>query len=283
MNRDATSRERPDDERPWEGEADELERASENVLEGWPRRRRAGAEAAAADEPGRHRRRRRRRRAGLDRATRPSRSTTDRRRPSRQVSPTTSPSSVEQAVVHGADRVHEAHPPRRAREHAPGELAIPPGYPVLEGEARGARRAVGIVVSRFNGEVTRTLLESALEELEPRGVDAGSITVMPVPGAFELPHRRDGAREDATVRLHRRARLRDPRRHAALRLRRERGGVRAPARRDRDRRAGVVRRADARPRRPGRAALRQGRRGGAHRARDGRPLRATSARPRRAR
>ena len=58
---------------------------------------------------------------------------------------------------------------------------------MLEGEPRGGRRAVGIVVSRFNGEVTGALLESALAELEARDVGAGSITVMPVPGAFELP------------------------------------------------------------------------------------------------
>lgn len=72
-------------------------------------------------------------------------------------------------------------------EHAAGELTIPPGVPVLEGEPRGERRAVGVVVSRFNGDVTTKLLESALAELEARGVATGSITVMPVPGAFELP------------------------------------------------------------------------------------------------
>ena len=58
---------------------------------------------------------------------------------------------------------------------------------MLEGEARGGRRAVGIVVSRFNGEVTGRLLDSALEELRAHDVDAGSVTIMPVPGAFELP------------------------------------------------------------------------------------------------
>ena len=72
-------------------------------------------------------------------------------------------------------------------EHAPGELVIPPGYAVLEGQPEGRRRAVGIVVSRFNGEVTGALLSSALEELGARGVGPDSITVMPVPGAFELP------------------------------------------------------------------------------------------------
>ncbi len=72
-------------------------------------------------------------------------------------------------------------------EHAPGEFAIPPGYSVLEGAANGARRAVGVVVSRFNGDVTSRLLANALDELEAAGVASDAITVMPVPGAFELP------------------------------------------------------------------------------------------------
>src|SRR2546430_691094 len=40
---------------------------------------------------------------------------------------------------------------------------------------------------RFNGEVTSRLLASALAELERAGVEQGAVTVMPVPGAFELP------------------------------------------------------------------------------------------------
>ena len=72
-------------------------------------------------------------------------------------------------------------------EHAPGELTVPPGYSVLEGIPTGERRAVGIVVARFNGDVTTRLLESALAELDARGVPRESVTVMPVPGAFELP------------------------------------------------------------------------------------------------
>jgi 6,7-dimethyl-8-ribityllumazine synthase len=35
--------------------------------------------------------------------------------------------------------------------------------------------------------VTTRLLESALDELDARGVPRESVTVMPVPGAFELP------------------------------------------------------------------------------------------------
>ena len=58
---------------------------------------------------------------------------------------------------------------------------------MLEGEAGGGRRAVGVVVSRFNGEVTTQLLERALAELEEAGVAREAITVLVVPGAFELP------------------------------------------------------------------------------------------------
>jgi 6,7-dimethyl-8-ribityllumazine synthase len=78
-------------------------------------------------------------------------------------------------------------PVAASSEHAPGELTIPPGYPVLEGVPRGDRRAVGVVVGRFNGEVTTRLLDSALAELSACGVAPEAITVMPVPGAFELP------------------------------------------------------------------------------------------------
>jgi 6,7-dimethyl-8-ribityllumazine synthase len=77
----------------------------------------------------------------------------------------------------------EAEP---AAQHAEGELRVPEGYTVLSGGVDG-RRAVGIVVSRFNGEITNRLLERALEELEEIGVPRDAIMVMPVPGAFELP------------------------------------------------------------------------------------------------
>ncbi|TMK70165.1 MAG: 6,7-dimethyl-8-ribityllumazine synthase [Actinobacteria bacterium] len=58
---------------------------------------------------------------------------------------------------------------------------------VVEGEADGTRRGVAIVAARFNGEITNRLLESALDELDRLGVPPNAITVMPVPGAFELP------------------------------------------------------------------------------------------------
>jgi 6,7-dimethyl-8-ribityllumazine synthase len=74
-----------------------------------------------------------------------------------------------------------------AGEHAAGDLRIPDGYAVLEGDSTGGRRAVGVVVSRFNGEVTSQLLERALAELDEAGVAREAITVLVVPGAFELP------------------------------------------------------------------------------------------------
>lgn len=76
---------------------------------------------------------------------------------------------------------------RVAHEHAEGELDVPDDIDLLEGEARDARRGVGIVVSRFNGEIVNKLLASALAELERIGVGKETITVMAVPGAFELP------------------------------------------------------------------------------------------------
>jgi 6,7-dimethyl-8-ribityllumazine synthase len=77
--------------------------------------------------------------------------------------------------------------PRSAVQHAPGDLRIPDGYGVIEGEPAGNRRAVGVVVARFNGELTSELLSRALDELERAGVGREAVTVIPVPGAFELP------------------------------------------------------------------------------------------------
>lgn len=78
--------------------------------------------------------------------------------------------------------------PRSAmQQHAMGELRIPDGYGVIEGEPSGNRRAVGVVVARFNGELTSELLARALDELERAGVGREAVTVIPVPGAFELP------------------------------------------------------------------------------------------------
>ncbi|MFL5943925.1 MAG: 6,7-dimethyl-8-ribityllumazine synthase [Gaiellaceae bacterium] len=97
--------------------------------------------------------------------------------------------------VEELDEPHELRPEREQsdeqddepQQHAYGDLDIPDDVNVLEGMPDGTRRSVAIVASRFNGEITNQLLETALEELDEAGVRRDAVTVMPVPGAFELP------------------------------------------------------------------------------------------------
>jgi 6,7-dimethyl-8-ribityllumazine synthase len=93
------------------------------------------------------------------------------------------PEPSDEVVVEEEIKEDDAQP----RQHAPGDIDIPDDIDVLEGEVGPTRRAVAIVVSKFNGEITTKLLESALGELEAIGVRREQITVVPVPGAFELP------------------------------------------------------------------------------------------------
>lgn len=93
----------------------------------------------------------------------------------------------EPEVEADAEEEPEAEPEVAPVGHVPGEIDIPDGVAVLEGSPSGADRTVGVVVSRFNGEISNRLLESALEALTAAGVPEERITVMPVPGAFELP------------------------------------------------------------------------------------------------
>jgi 6,7-dimethyl-8-ribityllumazine synthase len=94
---------------------------------------------------------------------------------------------AEEALTEGTEEPIDEQELGAAPEHAPGELPIPDDVNVVEGEPRGGRRPVAIVVGRFNGEITGRLLESALDELDRTGVPRELVTVMPVPGAFELP------------------------------------------------------------------------------------------------
>ena len=83
--------------------------------------------------------------------------------------------------------VIEESPTDASVEHVRGEIDVPSGFTVLEGTPLGNRRSVGVVVSRFNGGVTNRMLQLALDTLLEAGVSQDAITVMPVPGAFELP------------------------------------------------------------------------------------------------
>ena len=57
----------------------------------------------------------------------------------------------------------------------------------LEGSSDGRGCRFGIVVSRFNNEVTDGLLRGAREALARANVAAEDVSLLRVPGAFELP------------------------------------------------------------------------------------------------
>jgi 6,7-dimethyl-8-ribityllumazine synthase len=58
---------------------------------------------------------------------------------------------------------------------------------VVEGvlQAKGIR--FGIVVSRFNDFINKRLLDGALDGLARHGAEEGMVTVVRVPGSFEIP------------------------------------------------------------------------------------------------
>jgi 6,7-dimethyl-8-ribityllumazine synthase len=58
---------------------------------------------------------------------------------------------------------------------------------VLRGETLGAGRRVAVIASRFNELVTTKLVEGACAGLSHHGVVPEDVTVVWVPGAFEIP------------------------------------------------------------------------------------------------
>jgi len=58
---------------------------------------------------------------------------------------------------------------------------------LIEGQLDSREMKIGIIVSRFNGFITEKLLEGALEGVRSRGVEEDNVTVVRVPGAFEIP------------------------------------------------------------------------------------------------
>jgi 6,7-dimethyl-8-ribityllumazine synthase len=67
----------------------------------------------------------------------------------------------------------------------PGKLTVPDGCHAVEGRIAGAD--VAVVASRYNADVVQPLLDAAVARLTERGVSADRITVVLVPGAWELP------------------------------------------------------------------------------------------------
>jgi len=73
---------------------------------------------------------------------------------------------------------------------------------VIRGDADGAGLRVGIVVARFNEVVTNALLDGAVQALAHAGVADDDVTVVWVPGAFEIAavaRRLASANADAVV------------------------------------------------------------------------------------
>ena len=58
---------------------------------------------------------------------------------------------------------------------------------IIEGQFDSREMKIAIIVSRFNGFITEKLLAGALEGVRSRGVQEENITVVRVPGAFEIP------------------------------------------------------------------------------------------------
>ena len=57
----------------------------------------------------------------------------------------------------------------------------------VEGSLAYKKGEFAIVVARFNGFIVESLLAGAIDMLERSGVDSNNITVLKVPGAFEIP------------------------------------------------------------------------------------------------
>lgn len=58
---------------------------------------------------------------------------------------------------------------------------------LIEGQLNASGLKFGIIVSRFNSFISEHLLEGALDTLRRHGADEDSITIVRVPGAFEIP------------------------------------------------------------------------------------------------
>jgi len=58
---------------------------------------------------------------------------------------------------------------------------------VWQGRCEGQGLSFAVVVSRFNEDVTRRLLEGALQAFREHGVDAEAVDIAWVPGSLELP------------------------------------------------------------------------------------------------
>ncbi len=61
----------------------------------------------------------------------------------------------------------------------------------LEGRLDAGGKRFAVIVSRFNSFITERLLDGALDCLNRNGADDNAITLVRVPGAFEIPYAAD--------------------------------------------------------------------------------------------
>ena len=69
----------------------------------------------------------------------------------------------------------------------------------IQGEFDGDGLRIAIVCTRWNDDIVDRLVDGALDVLNDCGVDDGDITLVRVPGAFELPLAKAVAENDATL------------------------------------------------------------------------------------
>ena len=62
-----------------------------------------------------------------------------------------------------------------------------PQINTIEGQLSAKGKTFGLIVSRFNDFITERLLGGALDALKRNGADESNITIVKVPGAFEIP------------------------------------------------------------------------------------------------
>ena len=74
----------------------------------------------------------------------------------------------------------------------------------IEGDLQGQGLKLAIVISRYNSFITDRLMEGALDALRRHGVQEKDITLVKVPGSFELPlgvRRAASGKVDAVIAL----------------------------------------------------------------------------------
>ncbi len=59
---------------------------------------------------------------------------------------------------------------------------------IFEGSLLGQGLKVGIVISRFNDFISKSLLDGSIDAFKRHGVSEGDVDIAWVPGAFEIPY-----------------------------------------------------------------------------------------------